>query len=124
MKLKLNLKVTGIESTPALAEFVSAKINQLERFLSREDEVLVEVEIGKVTAHHKSGEIYSAEINLSANGKRFRVVETQDDLYAAIDVAKDEILNQIRNAHDKSHSRLVRGGRKIKDFLRGFKGWR
>lgn len=124
MKLKINLKTTGVPSTPALADFVNSKIAQLERFLENYDEVLVVVEIGKTTAHHRSGEIFRAEINLTAAGKHFRVVKTADDLYAAIDVAKDELLYQLRQSRDKNHTLLVRGGRKIKNILRGLKPWR
>lgn len=124
MKTKISIKTTGVESTPALVDFVNNKISQVERFLESGDEILIEVEIGKTTAHHRSGEIFKAEINLFANGKRFRVEETSEDLYAAIDIAKDELMKQVRDRHDKDHTRSVKGGRKFKDFLRGFKPWR
>lgn len=123
MKTKISIKTTGLESTPALVEFVNSKLSQLDRFLSAGQEALIEVEIGKTTTHHKQGEVFRAEINLRLNGDFYRTEEVSEDLYAAIEIAKDELVNQIANRQDKKHTKQVRGGRKIKDFLKGLNPW-
>lgn len=120
--MNTNIKVTNVELTPAISAYLDEKLSHLERFINEEvkDSVLAEVEIGKITRHHRAGEVYQAEINLSVQGKTFRAVATQEDLYAAIDVMKDEIISQI-DASQKRHQTLVKkGGRAIKDMLRGF----
>jgi ribosomal subunit interface protein len=124
MKTKISIKTTGLESTPALVDFVNSKLAQVDRFLTSGEEVLIEVEIGKTTAHHKQGEVFRAEINLRFNGDFYRTEHVSEDLYAAIEIAKDDLINQIANRQDKKHTKQIRGGRKIKDFLRGLNPWR
>lgn len=120
--MNINIKATGIELTTALHDYVVDKVSSLERFLSyNQDEIIAAVEIGKTTKHHKTGDYFRAEINLNFPGQALRVEAEESDLYAAIDVAKDNLSEAIKTVSKKKTTLFKRGGRLLKSILHGFK---
>jgi ribosome-associated translation inhibitor RaiA len=53
---------------------------------------------------------------------QFRGEAEEQDLYAAIDRSKDEVLENFRSMHDKKKTLLRRGKEKIKNIIRGISG--
>ncbi|MBI3020188.1 MAG: ribosome-associated translation inhibitor RaiA [Parcubacteria group bacterium] len=108
----------GIPSSSAVEEYITKKLSFLEKLLAhyaaKGSEVLFEVEVGKTTDHHREGDVYRAEINFSAGGVHLRAEATKDDLYAALDEAKDEMQRELRRHKDKEMARVKRGGREQK----------
>ncbi|KKW14940.1 MAG: hypothetical protein UY54_C0010G0013 [Parcubacteria group bacterium GW2011_GWA2_50_10b] len=89
--MKINIKATGIELTPAIAGYVQKKISAIEKYLpAGAVDLVAQVEVGKSTQHHKSGEVFKAEVHLVGAGLDLYAVSEQSDLYAAIDLVKDE----------------------------------
>lgn len=82
------------------------------------DNVFIQAELGKTTQHHRSGDIYRAEINLQVGGHTFRAVAEKDDLYAAIDEVKDELGREVKANKKKRISIIRRGAQKLKNILR------
>ncbi len=118
--MKINIKTTNIELTEALSDYVDQKMGQMEKFIEpNDDSVLCDVEIGTTTKHHQSGKIFRAEINLRVSGKNFRAVSEKEDLYVAINDAKEEIIETIKTSKTKQRTRLRRGSEKIKKILKG-----
>lgn len=122
--LIVNIKATSIELTDAIRDYVEKKLHSLGKllgFYGREgQDVFFDVEVGKTTLHHKSGDIFRAEINFNAGSTNYRSVSNQGDLYAAIDQAKDGMQRELRRNKNKNVEYIKRQGRKIKDILRGF----
>ncbi|MCX6712795.1 MAG: ribosome-associated translation inhibitor RaiA [Candidatus Vogelbacteria bacterium] len=118
--MNISIKTTGIELTPALSDYATEKIRSLERFLLSFDQsaVIVEIEIGKTTKHHKLGDVFRAEVNLSYPGNNLRAETEQEDLYAAIDIVKDNLAEEIHEKNRKKNSLFRRGGRILKRILR------
>lgn len=118
----MNIKIRSInfEITPAIDEYVSKKISSLEKFLEKKDgEVICEVEIGRTTMHHKSGDIFKAEINLTQPGaKQIYAVAQEADLYSAIDVVRDETEREIVSQKNKAHTLFRRGATQVKNLLK------
>ena len=75
---------------------------------------MAEVEVGRTTYHHKSGDIFRAEINLSINGKMFRAESERDDLFTAIDEVRDSLEQEIKKFKTKKETIFIRGARSIK----------
>ena len=97
--MKIIIKTTQIELTPALKEYTEKKIGSLGKFLKKFDikkEVEIFVEIGKTTKHHKSGEIFYAEATMELPKKVLRVENSSVDLRAAIDTIKDVLKQSIQ----------------------------
>lgn len=117
--MKINFKATQFELTAEITNYCQEKLNSLEKLLSDDESAFVDVELGKTTEHHKQGEIFRAEFNLHTAGKNFRAEAVAEDLYLAIDEVKNELLGEVKRYRKKQGAMLRRGGRAVKDFLRG-----
>ncbi len=117
----INKKATNISFTPAISEYIEKKINTLEKFFGG-GEVLVNIEVGRTTKHHKSGDVFRAEIHINTRGEEYYAVAEKDDLYAAIDEVKDEIIHELTSRRKKAMRLFRRGGAKIKNLLKAISG--
>ena len=129
--MKTNIKANSISLTPAISEYVEIKVNSLEKFFqnTNADEVLVNVEVARTTRHHKSGDIFRAEIQIKSSGQEYYASADKDDLYAAIDEVKDEIVRSVTSRRKKFISFVRRGGLRAKEIiknvdLRPWKNWK
>ena len=129
--MKTNIKATSISLTPAISEYVEIKVNSLEKFFqnTNADEVLVNVEVARTTRHHKSGDIFRAEIQIKSSGQEYYASADKDDLYAAIDEVKDEIVRSVTSRRKKFISFVRRGGLRAQEIiknvdLRPWKKWK
>ena len=129
--MKTNIKATNISLTLAISEYVETKVNSLEKFFqnTNADEVLVNVEVARTTRHHKSGDIFRAEIQIKSSGQEYYASADKDDLYAAIDEVKDEIVRSVTSRRKKFISFVRRGGLRAKEIiknvdLRPWKNWK
>ena len=83
-----------------------------------DESIKCDVEIGRVTEHHKSGKIFRAEINISIGKKMLRAEAEEVSINAAIDKVKDEISGRLKRQKNRKFALLKRGGGKIKKLLR------
>ncbi len=117
--MKINLKATGISLTPSISEYAEKKLKMLEKFLTDVDAVLINMEVGKTTKHHKSGDFFRAEVHLIVGGEDYYAVSETDNLYASIDAVKDDIVHELTSKRKKTMRMLRKGGAKIKDIIKG-----
>ncbi len=92
--MKINIKSTHLDLTPALKEYIEEKIGSLAKFLKRWDpEGVVEayVEVARTTKHHHKGNVFRAETDLRVPGKVLRAEDEDWDIRAAIDRVKDKL---------------------------------
>ncbi len=121
--LNISFKATQFEITPAIRAYAEEKVRMIERLLdARDTDARADVELEQTTRHHQSGPIFRAEINLHTARLTLRTEAQQEDLYAAIDVAKDELVEELRRSKDKKTSMMRRGGRMFKDVMQKM-GW-
>jgi putative sigma-54 modulation protein len=120
--LTIVLKGTQLDLTPALKAYAEEKLQTADKFLSSYDDVRAEVELEHTTRHHQSGPIFRAEITLHAAGLNLRAEALDEDLYAAIDRIRDEIVEEIRRSKTKEETLIRRGGRMFKDVIKRM-GW-
>ncbi len=114
-----NIKSTDFDMTPEISKYLDDKLTTIEKYLDKDDEsIKCDVEIGKTTDHHKTGNVYRAEINVSVGKKMFRAVAEEESIYAAIDIVKDEITKRLKRQKGKNFALLKRGGEKMKNLLR------
>ena len=115
----VKIKATGTTLTPALTEYVEQKLGRavLVKVVPEDKIQSVEVEIGKFIKQNH-GDVFRAEINLIVDGKDYYVETVAEDLYAAIDMLKDEILQTLNNQKHKQESIWKKGARKIKQMLK------
>jgi putative sigma-54 modulation protein len=116
--MKINIKTTTISLTPAISDYVDKRFSSLDKFFQNDSTVMFDLELAKTTNHHKNGDIFKAEIHITGKDKNIYASSEKEDLYAAIDDVKDEILREVKNSNEKIRSLLRRGGAKIKNLLR------
>ncbi len=116
--MKINIKATAIELTPSITDYVNKKISTLEKYITNPDAV-AQVEVGRTTKHHKSGEVFKAEVHLVGAGLDLYAVVEHSDLYAAIDQVKDEIVRNTIHTKGKRETLTRRSGQMMKSVLKG-----
>ncbi len=114
----INIKATNMELTPAIEDYINKKLVSLEKF-NKDGEISVYVEVGKTTNHHKQGELFKSEINLSLDGKKFFTNSEKEDLYKAIDSSEEDVVRQITSKKDKNQTLFKRGATSVKKMLKG-----
>ncbi len=118
--MKIDIKATNLDLTPALKEYIEEKVNALDKHIHVKDEsetnapVEAFVEVARVTRHHKKGDVFKAEINLKIHGELLRVDYGDQDVRAALDIAKDIMIKEIEKFKGARLSKERRGQRKFK----------
>lgn len=102
--MQIKIKATQLELTPAITEYIEMKIKSLEKMISRfevENEAEIYVEIARTTKHHKSGNVFRVEANLSFKGGMLRTEHIDQDIRAAVDKVKDKLKIEIQKFKEK-----------------------
>lgn len=118
--MAINIKATNMELTPAIEEYVNDRLDRIEKFIREGESANIYVEVGKTTHHHKKGDLYKAEFNIEIAGEKFFTDSEKEDLYTAIDDAKEEIVKRIINKKDKKQTMFKRGALSVKKMMKGF----
>ena len=91
----MNLNLTGnhLEITPAIRDYVLAKLDRVTRHFDDVIDVNVVMSVDKL--RHK------VEVNLHARGKDIHVEAIEPDMYAAIDALADKLDRQVLKHKEK-----------------------
>ena len=116
--MNINIKATNMELTSAITDYVNQRLSKIEKYV-KEGAMSGYVEVGKTTHHHKQGDVYKAEFDITVNGEHFFVTSEKNDLYSAIDDAKEEIVRQITHNKDRKQTLYKRGASSVKKMLKG-----
>jgi len=116
--MKIDLKTKNFEITPSIKTYLEQRLNSLDKFLPNDESIFADVELAKTTEHHKKGDIFMAEVNLTMPGRLIRAVAEEWDLHVAIDVVKDNLRREITGNKEKMASLYRRGARLLKKLLR------
>ncbi len=118
--MNINIKTTTISLTPAISDYVEKRLRSLEKFLKDDTTAQCDIELARTTNHHKQGDIFKAEIHIVAKDLNIYASVEKEDLYAAIDIVKDEVVRKLTSSKDKRQSLVRRGGARVKDIIKGF----
>ncbi len=117
--MNIKIRSKNFDITPAIDDYVNKKITTLQKFIDAKEGILCEIEIGRTTTHHKSGDIFRAEVNITSPGnKQIYAVAEETDLYTAIDVVRDELEREIVSQKNKRNTLFRRGSARIKNLLK------
>ena len=113
--MKIIIKATGFDLTPAIVSQVEKKFNPVAKFLPANTKPLeLRVEVGLTTKHHAKGDIFRAEANLRVHEDVLRSEATREDLISAITEAREELEMIVKKYKGKKADSL----REIKKVLR------
>ena len=116
--MNTNIKATNMELTDAISDYINKRLSGINKFV-KNGEILARVEVGKTTNHHKSGDVFKAEFFIDISGTEFYAVSEKDDLYAAIDDAKEDVFRQISTNKDRKLTLFKRGASSVKKMMKG-----
>jgi ribosomal subunit interface protein len=113
--MRLTIKATNITHTNAIDAHIMKRMRELEKVLEpKEKSELARIEVGLLTKHHKSGDVFFAEITFHVKKKDFRARVEDADLYRAVDAMKDEVVREVTSYHDRMRALAKEGGREMK----------
>ncbi len=103
--MKINFKATNLEVTASLKEYIDLKIGSLAKFVEKIEnqgmEVLVCVEVGRISKHHHKGDVYRVEVNIDAPQNIVRIEEEGSDVRAIVDVVHDKLKHMLVKYKEK-----------------------
>lgn len=108
-----------MDLTLAISDYVNKKIEAINKFVGLHEEVIVYVEVGKTTNHHKQGDHFKAEFSVLIDGEKFFAGSEKSDLYKALDDAKDELVSRIKNNKKRKTTLFKRGAMSVKKMIKG-----
>lgn len=121
--MQINLQGKNMELTEAIKDYALKRVTNLGKLLSSIEknggEVMVNLEVGQSTKHHKSGVIFHSDCLVNINGKKFYSESDNEDLYATIDAVKDSLFNEIEKNKNRKQTLFRRGASSIKKMLKG-----
>jgi len=98
--MQIIIKGTKIKLTKILKDFIEEKIEDLEKLfkskVKQDFKIKAFVEIGKISKHHKKGEVFFAECQIFLPGEGVRAVAEREDLKLAICEVKDKLQIQLK----------------------------
>jgi len=99
--MKIDISTKNMTLDEPLRVFIEDKIGGLDHLIGNSNGQ-AKVEIGMPSKHHRSGEVFYAEVNLFIGGKLLRASCSHEDLRNAITDVKDELQIQIKKFKEKS----------------------
>lgn len=115
--MKTNYKFTDTEPNDTLRAYAQTKVDAFEKLLSKEDADAAICAVEFRRAKHQSGKICTAEVNLEADGKLFRVTKDEPTFEKAIDKVKDDILRSLRADKEKGIEAVRKGASEVKKMI-------
>ncbi|AGK55696.1 ribosome hibernation-promoting factor, HPF/YfiA family [Bacillus sp. 1NLA3E] len=103
--MNYNIRGENIEVTPAIREYVERKIAKLERYFTETPDAHVNVNL-RVYNDKKS----KVEVTIPMTQLVLRAEETNEDMYAAIDLIVDKLERQIRKHKTKVNRKFREKG--------------
>jgi len=111
--MNIQIKATNLDLTPSVKDYVEEKIGHLAKFIVAGE---AKVELGR-DKHHKTGDVFRAEVMIVAGGKVIRADQSSEDIYASIDLVIPKLKEQISKFKDKRTTLERRGARSAKKKL-------
>lgn len=109
--MQVNITARHLKLTPAIADYVQRKLEKANRYF---DHLIWAQAILTVEKSR-----HSAEVVIHASGRTFRAKKESTDLYAAIDLASDQIDEQLRRYKERRKiHRTERGSRSAAESWR------
>lgn len=115
--MNVNVKATNMDLVPDVRAYLDKRLEAVAKFVDKRAPAAVcDVEVGKTTKGQRHGDIFRAEINLEMDGQFFRATAERQNINAAIDAVKKEILRELKRQKEKEVHLLRRGGAKLKEM--------
>ncbi len=121
--MNLTIKNVNGGTDANVRAYLEKKLETLSRIVNLNDsDVVVKAELGKTTEHHKTGDIYKAEVIIESNGRTYIATAIAETINAAIDAVKDDLAREIKAGKEKSITTNRKGDADIKNKIKSSEG--
>ncbi len=118
--MKYTTKATDMALSASVEEYIAKKMAALDKVVAHFDgAVTAEVEAGRTTRHHRTGDVFRVEIMVHAKKKDLRTEATGKTVLEAMDKAQEGMRTELERFKEKSVDSVKTGGRAIKKLLKG-----
>lgn len=108
--MNIQIKATNLQLTDSVRDYVEDKVGNLAKFIKATE---AKVELSK-DKHHRTGDVFRAEVMLMVGGKLMRADQESEDIYASLDLVIPKLKEQISKFKDKRQALERRGARSAK----------
>jgi len=119
--MKIQTTAHNVELTAEITSYLEKRLETLEKLITNTGSQVVNVVLGKDSNHHQNGDIFTVEINMVVDGNHVYAKTEQESLYAAVDIAKDEVAHALRAKKTKKETMWKKGSRTVKNMMKGLK---
>ena len=114
----LSILCKDFDLTEAISSHATEKLSLLHKYLPEQAATAkFDLRLGKTTNHHHNGKIFYAEVSIKTPEKNFGALVEAEDIYAAIDILKDDIAHNIAHYKDKTQTKNIKSARQFKQEL-------
>lgn len=113
------IQVRGLHTTltPVIKDYAEKRFSTLSKFV-KDDSAVCEIELIKITDHHRSGDIFKAEANIDIKKDHIYAISEKEDFYQAVDDLRDELEEILSSRKERKITLFRRGATKIKNMLK------
>lgn len=108
--MKYNIRGNKIDVTKAINDYIESKVSRMEKYLDDNDEVEAKALISA------KGKEQKVEVTIWSGKYNIRAEESNEDLYAAIDLVVDKLERQFKKYKDKIYDKKRRKDRVESDY--------
>lgn len=116
LRMNINLKTTHYSITLETQSYLDERLAHIQKLLAGKS-AQCDVELARETGH-QHGDVWRAEINLCVEGNCYRADAKAENVNAAIDAVKDDIVRQLRKEKTRYLNAVRTAGAKVKEWLR------
>jgi ribosomal subunit interface protein len=119
MTLGYNIKGTGVSISDEVRAYIDKRLAHVSKLLADDSAALGTIELQYQTTEDRPR--YRAEFTISATARMFRAEAFGDSLHEAIDIAVNELTNEVSRTKQKRLRFARRSAAAFKDFVRGLR---
>lgn len=106
--MKINIHGKKLNVTDSIKKYIETKIGRLDKYFDNPDNITATIVIKLI------GKKQAIEVTINTHSFVIRGEESNNDLYASIDLVSDKIERQIRKNKTRMHKKINK--EKLKDF--------
>lgn len=117
--MNITIKTHNIELTPEIRAYAEEKAAAVRKVLGHHDEndIACDIILSR-DDKHATGIVYRADYSAFAGSEKVHAVGHGASINAAIDIAKDELVQRASKDKSRGLSLMKRGGARVKSWLR------
>lgn len=111
----MNITAKNFDLTPSIREYIEKKGTQALSALP-DAPTHIDVEVDRTTNHHQKGDVFHVRFHVQIPHGELYAEETTEDLYAAIDIAAQELQRQSEDDKEKKQTRQRKARRTMRSW--------